>query len=147
MSAQLHPPIIKPDTVATAGGAQSPNWLANAQVLWRRRSLLLRVGCVALLVNFGLVFLIPKQYESTARIMPPEHSGSDTAMLAALAGRALGADALGGLAASLLGTHNSGALFVDLLRSGSVTGHIIDRYQLQDVYHTRYRVDAAMSLL
>jgi capsule polysaccharide export protein KpsE/RkpR len=97
-------------------------------------------------IAFGLVFLIPKEYQATARIMPPEHSGSDTAMFAALAGRALGADGLGSLAASLLGAHNSGALFVDLLRSGSVTGHIIDRFQLMSAYNARYRLDAAKRL-
>lgn len=131
---------------APAANAAPPNWFTNAQVLWQHRGLLLRVACIALVVNFGLVFLIPKQYESTARIMPPEHSGSEATMFAALAGRALGGDALGGLAASLLGTHNSGALFVDLLRSGSVTGHIIERFQLQTVYRARYRVDAARHL-
>jgi len=131
---------------ATAAN-DAPNWLTNAQVLWRNRRLLLRVAGIALVVSFGLVFLIPSQYESTARIMPPERSGSDTAMFAALAGRALGADGLGSLAASLLGTHNSGALFVDLLRSGSVTGHIIDRFHLMSEYHKRYRVDAAKRLL
>jgi capsule polysaccharide export protein KpsE/RkpR len=79
--------------------------------------------------------------------MPPEHSGPDATMFAALAGRAMGMDGLGGLAASLLGAHNSGALFVDLLRSGSVTGRIIDRFQLESVYHTRYRVDTAKHLV
>jgi capsule polysaccharide export protein KpsE/RkpR len=124
----------------------SPNWLTNARILWRHRGQLLRVAGIALVVNFGLVFLIPKQYESTARIMPPERSGSDATMIAALAGRALGGDMLGSLAASLLGSHNSGALFVELLKSGSVTGPIIDRFQLASVYHARYRVDAAKKL-
>lgn len=138
------------ETVTThprTAAQEGPNWLTNAQVLWRNRRLLVRVVGVTFIVSFGLVFLIPKQYESTARIMPPERSGSDTAMFAALAGRALGADGLGSLAASLLGAHNSGALFVDLLRSGSVTGHIIDRFQLMNAYHKRYRVDAAKRLL
>lgn len=127
-------------------GFSVPNWLTNARVLWQHRGLILRLAGIALVVNFGLVFLIPKQYESTARIMPPERSGSDATMLAALAGRALGADMFGSLAASMLGVHNSGALFVDLLRSGSVTGHIIDRFQLVSAYHARYRVDAAKRL-
>src|SRR5437764_10416977 len=124
-----------------------PNWLTNARVLWGHRVFLLRLGAIALVVVFGLVFLIPKRYESTARIMPPERSGSDTAMFAALAGRALGGDMLGSLAASMLGAHNSGALFVELLKSGSVTGYIIERFQLMSVYHARYRVDAAKTLL
>ncbi len=151
MSTECEPIPVKPEAHAVntppAPGTIPPNWLTNAQVLWRHRVLLLRIAAIALVVNFGLVFLIPLRYESTARIMPPEHSGSDAAMFAALAGRALGGDTLGGLAASMLGTHNTGALFVDLLRSGSVTGNIIDRFQLQSVYHTRYKVDAAKSLV
>ena len=151
MSAQCEPISIQPEEngaeVVVAPAPASPNWLTNAQVLWRHRVLLLRIAIIAVVVNFGLVFLIPLRYESTARIMPPEHSGSDAAMFAALAGRALGGDMLGGLAASMLGTHNTGALFVELLRSGSVTGNIIDRFQLQSVYHTRYKVDAAKSLV
>ena len=107
---------------------------------------MLRVAGIALVVNFGLVLLIPLQYDSTARIMPPERSGSEATMFAALAGRALGGDTLGGLAASLLGVRNSGALFVELLRSGSVTGPIIDRFQLVKVYRTDYRVDAGKKL-
>ena len=138
---------VHDEVVAPAPAAAGPNWLTNARVMWRHRALLLRVGAIAFVVNFGLVFLIPKRYEATARIMPPERSGSDGAMFAALAGRALGGDMLGSLAASMLGTHNSGALFVDLLKSGSVTGHIIDRFLLMSVYHARYRVDAAKSLL
>ena len=134
------------EPLAMESAIAGPNWLTNARVLWSHRGLLLRVATIALVVNFGLVFLIPKQYESTARIMPPERSGSEATMFAALAGRALGGDTLGGLAASLLGARNSGALFIELMRSGSVTGHIIDRFQLMKVYRTDYRVDTAKSL-
>ena len=132
--------------IPAEASAAGPNWLTNARVLWNHRSLLLRVAGIALVVNFGLVLLIPLQYDSTARIMPPERSGSEATMFAALAGRALGGDTLGGLAASLLGVRNSGALFVELLRSGSVTGPIIDRFQLVKVYRTDYRVDAGKKL-
>jgi capsule polysaccharide export protein KpsE/RkpR len=132
--------------IAAEASAAGPHWLTNARVLWNRRGLLLRVAAIALVVNFGLVFLIPLQYESTARIMPSERSGSEATMFAALAGRALGGDTLGGLAASLLGVRNSGALFVELLRSGSVTGPIIDRFQLVKVYRSDYRVDAGKKL-
>ena len=127
--------------------AASPNWVVNVSVLLRHRRLLARVAGIALLANIAIAFLIPRQFQSTARIMPPESSGSGTALLAALAGRALGGDVLGGFAASLLAGHNTGALFVDLLRSGTVTSHLIDRLQLQSVYHKRYRVDAAKALI
>ena len=68
----------------------APNWVVNVAVLWDRRRLLARVSAIALVASFAIAFLIPKRYESTARIMPPENSNSGTAMLAALAGRSLG---------------------------------------------------------
>ena len=124
----------------------APNWVANVSVLLKRRRILGRAAAVALLCNFAIVLLIPKQFESTARIMPPENSSSGAALLSALAGHALGGDVLGGVTSSLLGGHNTGALFVDLLRSGTVTGKLIDRFQLQSVYHKQYRIDASKTL-
>jgi capsule polysaccharide export protein KpsE/RkpR len=125
----------------------APNWIVNASVLLSQRRLLLRVAGIAFVLNLAIACLIPKQYQSTARIMPPENSGSGTAMVAALAGKALGAESLGSLAASLLGGHNTGALFIDLLRSDTITGHLVDHFQLQSIYHKRYRVDAAKALV
>jgi capsule polysaccharide export protein KpsE/RkpR len=148
MTEQIEQPVSEPGS----GNAQSvpvltPNWVVNASVLLSHRRLLARVMCIALLANIAIAFLIPKHYESTARIMPPETSGSGTALLAALAGRALGGDVLGGFAASLMGGHNTGSLFIELLKSGTVTGYMVDRFQLQSVYHKRYRVDAAKALV
>ena len=126
----------------------APNWVVNAAVLWDRRRLLLRVAAIALVISLAIAFLIPKRYESTARIMSPENGSSGTAMLAALAGRSLGGlDGLGALAASFLGGRGSGALYVDLLRSGTVTGALIDRFGLQKAYRKRYRVDTTKYLL
>src|SRR3954447_730616 len=146
MATHTEPLAMHAASPASMCAPDNPNWLTNARVLWRHRGLLLRVAGIAFVVSFGLVFLIPKQYEATARIMPPERSGSDATMIAALAGRALGGDMLGRLAASMLGSHNSGALFVELLKSGSVTGPIIDRFQLVSEYHARYRMDAGKKL-
>lgn len=125
----------------------SPNWLVNASVLWRHRESLVKTAAIGLLISIFIVLWIPKQYKSTARIMPPDSSSGSTAMLAALAGRGTGElGTLGSLAASLLGVRTSGPLFVDLLRSSSVSGDLIDRFQLQKVYHTRYRIDTAKRL-
>jgi capsule polysaccharide export protein KpsE/RkpR len=68
-------------------------------------------------------------------------------MLAALTGHALsGLNGIGSLAGSLLGGNNTTALFVELLRSGTVSGHLIDRFDLQRVYHKRYRIDTVKYL-
>jgi len=125
----------------------APNWVSNAAVMWQRRSFILRTTAIGALISLAIVLLIPKRYESSARIMPPESSGSSAALLAALAGR--GASEYGGLgsiAASLLGVRTTGPLFVDLLRSGTVSGHLIDRFQLQEVYGKRYKIDTAKKL-
>lgn len=117
----------------------TPNWIGNLRTLWDRRKLLGRVAVIALAVNLLIAFIIPKRYESTARIMPPESSSASAAMYAALVGHGL--DGVGGLLASLLGGRTNGALYVDLLRSGTVGGHLIDRFNLQHTYRKRYRVD------
>ena len=124
-----------------------PHWVTNASILWEKRRFLVRVVAVSLVVGLGIAFVIPKKYKAVASIMPPDSSGSSAAVLAALAGHALGGfGGLGGLAGSLFGGRTSSALFVDLLHSGTVSGHLIDRFNLQHAYHKRYRVDTAKYL-
>jgi capsule polysaccharide export protein KpsE/RkpR len=135
------------DAPTFARTARPPNWVTNAAVLWERRKTLARVAAISVIVNLTIVFLIPKRYQSTARLMPPENAGSGTAMLAAMAGHSLGGlDGLGALAASFLGMHGNSALFVDLLRSGTVAGDLTDRFGLEKAYHKRYRVDTVKYL-
>ena len=123
------------------------HWAARASLLWRHRRMLARVTAIALVVSFAIAFLIPKKYKATASIMPPDQQNSGALMLAALArGGGSGLGSLGTLASSLLGGHTTTALFVNLLESGTVRGHLIDRFQLQKVYHTRYRFTTAKRL-
>lgn len=134
-------------TEPTASPTPIPgNWVLNANLLWASRRWLMRILAVAFLLWLGIAFLIPKRYEATARIMPPDQGGGGAAMLAALVGKGGGLGALGGLAGGLLGSHESSSLFVDLLRSGTVTGHLIDRFDLQRIYHKRYRIDTTKYL-
>ena len=123
------------------------HWAVRASLLWRHRRMLARVTAIAFVASFALVFLIPKQYKATASIMPPDQQNSGALMLAALArGGGSGLGSLGTLASSLLGGHTTTALFVNLLESGTVRGHLIDRFHLQQVYHTRYRFTTAKHL-
>jgi capsule polysaccharide export protein KpsE/RkpR len=129
-----------------AGFHRDPRWLYNLHVLWSSRNKLMRVTIIAFLVSLAAVIIIPKMYTSQARIMPPEMSGTNPAMFAALAQRTTNNDILGSLALSLLGGHSNGALFVDLLQSASVSSRLIDQFHLLSVYHKRYHVDAARVL-
>jgi uncharacterized protein involved in exopolysaccharide biosynthesis len=122
-----------------------PQWAVRALLLWTHRRMLAWLTAVSLLISLGIAFTIPKQYKSSTSIMPPDQQGSSAMMLAALA-HSGGLGAFGGLAGQLLGGHTSTALYIDLLHSGSVSGHLIDRFNLQQVYHKRYRVDTAKHL-
>jgi uncharacterized protein involved in exopolysaccharide biosynthesis len=120
-------------------------WVPNISLLWERRRTLLRVAIVSLLLSAAIAFLIPKQYESSTRIMPPEQQGMGTAMLAALVGKAM-PGAMSALAGSMLGMKDTGALFVKLLESGTIRGQLVDRFDLQRVYRKRYRQDTVKKL-
>lgn len=138
------PPSL--DELTEIPAAQQPIWLLRSAVLWKHRRTLARVTAVALVISLVIAFVIPKRYKSTTRIMPPDQPSSGALMLAALASRGGGLGTLGQLSAGLLGGRTSSALFMDLLRSATITGHLIDRFNLQHIYHKRYRIDTAKRL-
>lgn len=123
-----------------------PHWAVRAMLLWKNRRMLAKVTAISLAAGLGIAFAIPKEYKASASIMPPDQQNTGAMMLAALAGHSGSLGALGSLAGGLIGGHSSTDLFIDLLRSGSVSGHLIDRFNLQSVYRTRYRIDAAKHL-
>lgn len=142
-------PDIESDVTGSVRGngflevSGSPNF-EWAWLLWSKRALLWRFAWRGLVVAVLIALLIPKRYESTTRLMPAENdSGSGLAMMAALAGgvaggSSMGASALGGIANGLLGTHDPGAVWSDVLRSRTVEDHIIDRFDLRKVYGDQY---------
>jgi capsule polysaccharide export protein KpsE/RkpR len=125
-------------------------WVPNTSLLWDRRRTLAKVFLCSLLLSAIIAFTIPKEYESATRMMPPEQQGMGAAMLAALAGKAMpgggGGGALGALAGGMLGMKDTGALFAELLQSGTIEGALVDRFDLQKVYHKHYRQDALKKL-
>jgi capsule polysaccharide export protein KpsE/RkpR len=118
---------------------------ARINSLWKQRQVLKRSALVGLLAGILLAFCIPKRYESTTQLMPPDsQSGSGIAMLAALSAKSGGG--LAPLAGDLLGVKSSGALFVGILRSTTVEDRVIDRFNLRQAYGARYEQDARMRL-
>jgi len=126
--------------------AEDSAWVLRTLLLWRERRLLSRVTGIALLVSLAIAFSIPKQYKSTTSISPPDQQHSNAMMLAALAARSGSLGALGSIAGGLIGGHSTADFLIDLLRSGTVSGHLIDRFDLQQVYRKKYRMDAAKHL-
>lgn len=122
----------------------SPDLLANLQLLWERRRALYRVALWALAMSTIIAVVLPNQYESTVSIMPPDSMNNTATMLAAVAGRT--SPELAAMAGSLLGVRGKGALFVDLFRSRTVQDRVVDRLNLQKVYWSRYKEDARKKL-
>ena len=103
------------------------------RILWEQRRSLGRATILGLVLATGIAFLIPKRYQSTAKLMPPDNqSGSGMAMLAALSGRA--GSGLGAMAGDLFGLQSTGGLFVGILGSRTVRTRLVDEFNLKQVY-------------
>ncbi len=120
-------------------------WVTNASLFWDYRRLFLRMAGIVSALSIALALTLPKEYVSSASIMPPEQGSNSSAVLAALLGKSSGSG-LAGLAGNLLGAKNNSALFLALLHSGTVSGKLIDRFNLQHEYHRRYRDDTTRQL-
>lgn len=114
-------------------------------LLWERRRFIARAGLWSLVLSTGIAFVIPKRYDSTTRLMPPDsQSSSGMAMMAALAGKA--GPGLSSLAGDALGMKSPGDLFIEILHSRTVEDRLIDRFDLRRIYGDRYGVDARKDL-
>lgn len=119
--------------------------MQRLRLLWDARTALGRAAAIGLLAGTLLAFFIPKRYESTTQLMPPDgQSNSGMAMLAALTGKAGGG--LGSVAGDLLGVKNSGALFIGILGSSAVQDRLIARFDLRKVYGCRLEREARQKL-
>ena len=107
--------------------------IARLRLLWTHRKLLFRATVCGLVIGALIAFLIPKRFESTTRLMPPDDQSSPgMAMAAMLAGKLSGG--LGGFAGDVLGLKSSGDLFIGILRSRTVEDDLINKFHLQRVY-------------
>ena len=144
-----------------AQGTPSPSrlprkFVENSRLLWSYRKLLRRVTLYALGTTILLAFLIPKRYEATTQLMPPENiTGGALAISDTIDARgsessglsgSIGGAALGGVAGDLLGMKNTGALFVSILYSRTVSDRLIELFQLNRVYHTKLIEDTRIAL-
>jgi uncharacterized protein involved in exopolysaccharide biosynthesis len=119
--------------------------VGRLRLLWDKRTLLVRATALGFALAAVLAFILPKRYESTTQLMPPDDQSSRTmAMAAALGGRMPGG--LGMLAGDVLGLKSSGDLFVGILRSRTIQDDLITKFDLRKVYSTK-RWDSARKRL
>jgi uncharacterized protein involved in exopolysaccharide biosynthesis len=112
------------------------------RMFWEHRKFFLRVALYSLLASTLLALIIPPRYKAKAQLMPPDgQQGLGGALISALSSKGA-AGALGGLAGDLLGSKNSGALFVGVLNSRTVADKLIAQFDLQHLYKVSKIEDA-----
>jgi capsule polysaccharide export protein KpsE/RkpR len=113
------------------------------RLLWERRRLLSRATLIGLLVGMLLAFLLPRNFESRTRLMPPDNKPSVGMAMAAIAAKA---GSLTGVAGDVLGPKSSGALFIGILTSATLEYRMVERFGLQKVYWAGLEEDARRKL-
>ena len=109
--------------------------LTYLRLLWAHRGMLYRVSLYALLASTVVAYLIPKRYETIARLMPPDNQSSSGLMMAAAAMTGAGSSGgLGALANDVLGLKSSSDIFVGILGSRTVADKLIQQFDLKKVY-------------
>ena len=121
------------------------SFLPYLRLFWAQRRFLFRAAACSCIASIALALLVPVQYRSVTRLMPPDgQSTSGLGMLAALAGR--NGAGFSGLATDLLGVKSSGALFIGVLSSETVQDRLIEEFDLKKVYRNSKIEDTRKSL-
>ena len=96
--------------------------------LYARRTLIVKITLVALVLGIITAFAIKPYFTATTIVLPPAESNT-------------GFGGLSGMSASTtilaLGGHSTGQLYVDLLETRDVADNLIKRFHLQQVYKTK----------
>jgi uncharacterized protein involved in exopolysaccharide biosynthesis len=125
-----------------------PPSVALMTALWRGRRLLAKFLIGGLLVSTAIAFLIPNYYKSTVELMPPgwQSPGGNLAApfsaMAALSGASMAMSGGGGGLASLVNGHSPSGPILGIIASRTMQDYIIQRFNLQHVYHKKYLADA-----
>jgi len=124
--------------------------VATQRLVWSNRRLIARTAAWGVVISTLIALLIPKRFQTTARLMPPDQgsSGMGMAMMAAASG-SIGSQlgsGLGSMAGDLLGLKSSSDLFIGILQSRTVQDDVINKFDLRKVYWDRRMEDAREDL-
>jgi uncharacterized protein involved in exopolysaccharide biosynthesis len=136
--------VLEEDFSQETVGPAADDWMVSRlRILWERRRFLMKALMFGSSLAALIAFSLPKRFESTARLMPPDNQSSAGAALFASLAAKTGAGLIGG---DLLGMKSSGALFVGILGSRTVQDRLIERFDLKKVYGVRLEETARRQL-
>lgn len=117
------------------------NLLDYIEVLIKHRSKPIKSTAIVFVLSVIIAFTLPKYYSSTARILPPrQDNGLMSMMMGAMGG------GMSNIASDILGNGTSADLYVGMLNSETIKDSVIDKFNLQNVYNEKYRVDTYKTL-
>ena len=117
-------------------------------LVWRHRRIVRKWVLSFVAVAFVLWLVLPRRYESTVRLMPPDAATSNS-VLGALAsgGSAAAASPMLGFAATMLGAKTTGDLYLDVIQGPRVLDAIINKFDLRKEYRDKYYEYARKDLI
>ncbi len=106
-------------------------------LLWRSRRRILIVAGAGLLLSCFVAWLIPRKFQSTVRLMPPDAQSAMgfASMASALSG--IPPSVTGGGLASLVNSRSPSYMFLAILGSRTAQDDLINRFDLRRVYRCK----------
>ena len=144
MSSTLEAPQALSTAEPPAASRNTLELLSLLVLAREHRGWLAKITVIGLVAATAIAFLIPKQYESTAQVLPPDPQVlSGTTALGVMAGITL---PTGPAIAAGLAARTPGATCVGILQSRTVQDSLIARFDLLHVYSLKYEIDARKKL-
>lgn len=134
------PAYRAPGSPEAVEGNASAKVFERLRLLWDERRIVVGGMLCGLALGTLLALVLPKQFQSTVQLMPPDSQSSSGAMLAALTAKA--GSGIGAMAGDLLAGNSTGALFVGILHSRTLEDRLVQRFELKKVYGTKLEEDA-----
>jgi capsule polysaccharide export protein KpsE/RkpR len=127
----------------TSPGPRNPRRAESLRLFWANRRFLGQAAVLGFLLSVGIAFMVPKRFQATASLMPPDWEGSSLdSRLLGMAGPA----SMAGGALSALNGRSAGATFVGILQSRTVSDDLIGQFDLRDVYRIKSPDDLRKAL-
>ena len=142
--AELKPQTAAPGVHGNSAGPSGDISLFDLLIILAERRRLISwitivFACSAIIVSL----LLPKSYKATVTLLPPQQSSSVGASLVSQLGNMGGG--MAALAGGSFGIKNPNDMFVAMLKSRTVEDAMVQRYNLQSEYRSRYLSDARKS--
>jgi uncharacterized protein involved in exopolysaccharide biosynthesis len=138
--------LTEPDTTTwepeDSDAQNSVDLFEILRTLWAGRLPAAKVTVAATILSVITAFILPVRYTSMASFIPPSNSSTGGSLASAIAGQlsVLGAGDL------LSGSKATGELYAGILKSRSVTGEVVQRFNLMSVYRVNKESKAEKKL-